>query len=326
MTGGALAAILALIVAGRLIGVTAPPPGDPIAVRVAFATAFVGGVLSLMSPCAGAVLPAFFAYSFRSVGRLVPMTYVFYLGLAVVFVPLGFASSLVAGLVADHADAIYLVAGALLVGLGLATLAGIDLGQVTRLAGRDPSTVGQARVASAGSETARVFALGTVFGFATSSCTAPIIGAMATLAVGAGLSSLHAMLLFLVFALGIVAPLFVLAFLFERRPGLARRLAHARPWTLRLGRWTHAFHPVHAVTGIVLVVLGVVFATTRGTLDLTLYYDRWGLSERYAEWTLGFSEFLNASPVAAAVVTFVVVAGVVAFVLRRRARRQRGGA
>ena len=51
--------------------------------------ALAGGVLSLVSPCSALLLPSFFAYAFDNVGKLLVRTTVFWLGLAVVIVPLG---------------------------------------------------------------------------------------------------------------------------------------------------------------------------------------------------------------------------------------------
>ena len=40
-------------------------------VEVSFLAAFLGGVLSLLSPCSALLLPAFFAYAFQGGGELV---------------------------------------------------------------------------------------------------------------------------------------------------------------------------------------------------------------------------------------------------------------
>ena len=56
-------------------------------VEVAYLAAFLGGVLSLLSPCSALLLPAFFAYAFQSRRRLLAKTVVFYVGLATTLVP-----------------------------------------------------------------------------------------------------------------------------------------------------------------------------------------------------------------------------------------------
>ena len=49
---------------------------------IGYLAAFLGGALALISPCSALLLPAFFAYSLASPGRLLARTGAFYLGLA----------------------------------------------------------------------------------------------------------------------------------------------------------------------------------------------------------------------------------------------------
>ena len=49
---------------------------------VGYVVAFLGGVLTLASPCSAFLLPSFFAYAFPSAGRLLSRTLAFYVGLA----------------------------------------------------------------------------------------------------------------------------------------------------------------------------------------------------------------------------------------------------
>ncbi|MGW5817282.1 cytochrome c biogenesis protein CcdA, partial [Streptomyces noursei] len=60
---------------------------------IGYLAAFLGGALALVSPCSALLLPAFFAYSLASPGRLLARTGVFYLGLATTLVPRGAAST-----------------------------------------------------------------------------------------------------------------------------------------------------------------------------------------------------------------------------------------
>lgn len=283
--------------------------------------AYLGGVLALLSPCSGAILPAFFAYSFETKGRLVRMTYVFYLGLALVFVPISGASSLVSNFVLDNAELIFAIGGGLLIAFGVVALVGFDLGRLTAMVGFEPSTVGQSRVQEAKTEEGKVYAMGAVFGFATSSCTAPILSGLVALSVTSGLSSLAAVGLFLVFALGIVTPLFVLAVLFDKSE-MVERMTNAKPVTLKLGSWTHDFHPVHLASGIALIVLGVIFIVFRGTLALTGFYSDWGLGDASNEWNLAIQRFFASTT--GQVIAVAALAAVVAVVLwiRQRGREQ----
>lgn len=304
-----MATLLAL--SGRLLG--REPAGTPFPVEMTFATAYLGGVLALLSPCSGAILPAFFGYSFRDSGRLVLMTYVFYLGLALVFVPLGFATSLVGGFFQQNRNLVFLAGGLLLLGMGVLTVLSFDFSRLVPARLR-PSTA--ERSPGPDVDVPRVFALGAVFGFATSSCTAPIIGAIQTLAVGSALDSASAILLFLVFALGIVTPLFILAWFFDRR-GVGSRL-RGRVVTLRLGRRAWSLHTHHLVTGIVLILLGILFIAFRGTLDLTESFARLGATELAEE--LNFAVLGVTSGVGGVVLSLVGIALLAGYARRRWAR------
>mgnify|MGYP001587698709 CR=1 FL=1 len=56
---------------------------------LSFLVAFLGGILSLLSPCVLPVLPAFFAYSFREERNITKVTLAFFLGMSLVFIIFG---------------------------------------------------------------------------------------------------------------------------------------------------------------------------------------------------------------------------------------------
>ena len=74
--------------------------------------AFVGGVLSLLSPCSALLLPAFFAYAFPSRGQLLLRTVVFYLGLITLLVPIGLGIGALGSLFLERRAELSLIAGA----------------------------------------------------------------------------------------------------------------------------------------------------------------------------------------------------------------------
>jgi len=167
---------------------------------IGYLAAFLGGVLTLLSPCSGLLLPAFFAYAFASRSRLLARTAVFYIGLAGVLIPLGMGSSAASTLVYGHQAALTTTAGVLLIGFGVLQLAGggFAIPGLARLRAR-------ARRRSVIS----VLALGAVSGLA-GFCAGPILGAVLTVAAASGQPVRGAALL-AVYAAGMTAPLFVLA-------------------------------------------------------------------------------------------------------------------
>lgn len=293
LTLATVALVFIVVFGSRLLNPgQVPGAGSTVPVWALMPVAYVAGVLALLSPCSGAILPAFFAYGLEDEGNLVRRTYVFYLGLALVFVPISGASSLVNDLVLDHQQLVFGLGGAVLIAFGLVAMFGVDLGRVVAKLGLEPSTVGQERISKAQTEDGKLYLLGAVFGFATSSCTAPILGSLVALSVSTGLSAIAGVLLFLVFGLGIVTPLFAFAFFFEDSD-VFRRVSGADPVELGVGSYRRSFHPVHLVTGTILVLLGIVFIAFRGTLALTEYYTRIGLTDTYEEINVALQSFFT---------------------------------
>ena len=230
-----------------------------------YVAAFLGGFLSLLSPCSALLLPAFFAYAFTSRVQLVGRTVLFLLGLCTLLVPLGLGASLVASLLIDYRDATILVAGLLLIGFGLLEVFGAGVSAV-----RAPRSL-QAAQGQRGA--AAVYATGLVYGMA-GFCAGPLLGGVLTLAA-AEPNPLTGAALLVTYALGTTAPLFVLALLWDRFD-LGRR-GWLRGRALRLGRLR--LHSTNLLAGALLVGLGVVFIAAQGSSALSGVYDDLGLSD-----------------------------------------------
>jgi cytochrome c biogenesis protein CcdA len=137
-------------------------------VEASFLASFLGGLLSLLSPCSALLLPAFFAYAFQSRGELVGRTAVFYLGLCATLVPLGMGISAVSSLVYGHRSTLITISGLVISAFGViqALGGGFAFGPIERLRG-----------GISGSSLLATFSLGAVYGFA-GFCSGPILGAV----------------------------------------------------------------------------------------------------------------------------------------------------
>lgn len=271
-------------------------------VEVSYLAAFLGGVLSLLSPCSALLLPAFFAYAFQSRRELVGRTFVFYLGLATTLVPLGMGISAVSALFYGHRGALISISGALIIFLGVLQIAGLGFGfgPLSRAAGRFRGT-------SAGS----TFVLGAVYGFA-GFCSGPILGAVLTVAASSGEAARGAALL-ATYAAGMAAPLFLLALLWDALDLGGRRWL--RGTEITIGRLR--FHTTNLISGIMFIALGVVFIAYRGTSSLEGLYGSG--TEDLALSAQQWIENLGRLPVA---ITLAVLAGLTtAYLLNRYLRR-----
>lgn len=248
---------------------------------IGYLAAFLGGLLALVSPCSALLLPAFFAYSVGSAGRLLARTGVFYAGLATTLVPLGAAGSFAGRLFYGNRDLLVAVGGWLIVGLGVAQILGMGFAsrRIAELSGRiRPTTV------------LSVYALGMVYGLA-GFCAGPILGSVLTVAAVGG-SPVYGGLLLAVYALGMAVPLFLLALLWERFDLGRRRWLRGREVTL--GRLR--LHTTSLLSGLFFVLLGTVFLVFDGTtalpgllsVDDSFAVEQWvsGIGRAVPDWAL----------------------------------------
>ncbi|QIM18800.1 cytochrome c biogenesis protein CcdA [Leucobacter coleopterorum] len=212
--------------------------------------AFLGGVLTLLSPCSVMLLPAFFAYAFTSPGVLLARTGVFFLGLATALVPLGLLAGSLGAWVNQHRFALVTVASVLVMLFGLVLLLGLRVPGLVKQRGAESASI------------ASVFALGTVYGLA-GVCAGPLLGAALTFAAFGG-NALFGGLVLLVFAAGMTLPLLLLALVWNRVPGVKRLL---RPRELRIGRWRNAW--TNVVGGALTVAVGAILLLTQGTSSVS---------------------------------------------------------
>lgn len=261
-------------------------------VEASYLASFLGGVLSLLSPCSALLLPAFFAYSFGGSGELIKKTGIFYLGLAATLVPLGMGISAVSTLFYGQRNTLITLSGLLLIFFGVLQVfgRGFTVGPLERLRGR-------IRGDSAGA----VFTLGAVYGFA-GFCSGPILGAVLTVAAASGEAWRGASLL-AVYALGMALPLFLMALLWERFDLGRRRWLRGREISLGGLR----FHTTGLVSGIMFVLLGVVFIVYEGTSALTGLYESNGATDiafAAEEWA---SELTRNVPFVAVAISVVLL-------------------
>ena len=276
-------------------------------VEVSFLASFLGGLLSLLSPCSALLLPAFFAYAFQSRFELVWRTGVFFLGLAATLVPLGMGLAAVSRLVYGYRGTLILVSGLVIIGLGILQIAGRGFSLA-------PARFGGVR----GDSLVSTFALGAVYGFA-GFCSGPILGAVLTVAASSG-SPLYGAGLLATYAAGMAAPLFGMALLWDRFDLGRRRWLRGREITLP---GDVAVHSTNLVSGVMFILLGTAFIVFQGTSALEGFYAANGATDvafAAERWVNGLAESAPlALMLALAAVVLVVV--VLLRVLRRLPRR-----
>jgi cytochrome c biogenesis protein CcdA len=227
--------------------------------EVGLLAAMAAGVLSLLSPCSALLLPSFFAYAFGSTTALLVRTAAFYLGLVLTLVPLGTGAAAASTLFYGHRSTLIAVAGWGIIAMGVLMLLG--RGFALPFAGRLQAVA--ARRSSPRAGLLATVLLGAVYGLA-GFCSGPVLGAILTMAATQGTPVGGAALL-AAYAFGMAAPLFVLAALWDRFDLGRRRALRGR--MLRLG--TLQVHSTSLVSGLLLVVIGVLFLRFDGTAGIT---------------------------------------------------------
>ena len=167
-------------------------------------SAFIAGIAALFAPCCITVLlPAYLGSIFRQKHKVMIMTFVFFLGLLAVFLPLGLGMAWLGQALSQYHDAIFITGGIFLALLGVSILLGIHFSLPFSI---HPTN----KIEGAGS----VFILGIFSAFATL-CCAPVLAGALALSVLPG-SILWGGIYSVAYVLGMVAPLFIVAYFIDK--------------------------------------------------------------------------------------------------------------
>lgn len=207
---------------------------------------FLAGMVALLAPCCVSVmLPAFFASTFRRRTQILGMTLVFAAGVGTIILPIAFGASGLSQLVSTHHTLVFGIGGLAMIIGGLAMLAGAKLMLPM------PSMH-----AGTGRGIGSVFALGAFSGVA-SACCAPVLAGVAAVS-GAVASFPAALAVGVAYVFGMVAPLTVLALVWDKRDWGHSNLLGKRTvnWSL-LGR--HFRAPLASVlSGGLMITMGII--------------------------------------------------------------------
>jgi cytochrome c-type biogenesis protein len=175
--------------------------------------AYLGGLLSLLSPCSALVIPTFIAAAAHKHHSLIVTTLKFSLGLAIVLLPLSFGFIVFSSLFNQFRGPLTFVIGSafLLYAIWLLLGKSLSLPDLTATLSKIfPHT-----------RSASTIVLGMVAGIGSTTCVGPILGAILTLSAASG-SNLQASLSMASYMAGIVTPLILLSLIGHHFPGKFR--------------------------------------------------------------------------------------------------------
>ena len=276
---------------------------------VSLLAALFAGMLALLSPCSALLLPSFFAYAFANRTALLMRTSVFYLGLLITLVPLGVGASAASSIFYGHRPLLISVAGWTIIAIGLFQILGRSF--ATPFGGKLHTFANGPVVSSMNWGSTLV--LGAVYGLA-GFCSGPILGAILTMAATQD-SPLQGGALLAVYALGMAAPLFILAVFWDRFQLGSRSFLRGRMFNL--GK-LHV-HSTALISGLLFVIIGTIFLRFDGTAGITGmlgFGDTAGLEVSAQEVATSIAD---AIPLWAVPASIALIAGLVAW---RRSRRR----
>ena len=230
---------------------------------VGYGGALLAGLLSFVSPCVLPIVPPYLAWlagvSFEELKdeapgakqrwRVVVAAIAFVLGFTTVFVALGATASVVGKTIAQYFDTLSVIAGIIIIVMGLHFLGVFRIAALYREA--------RVQVDRKPAGPLGAYVIGLAFAFGWTPCVGPVLAAILFVAGSEG-SAVRGGVLLAVYSLGIGIP-FILAALFA-----SRFLALA-------SRFKRHMHKVEMAMGGLLVITGILFITGQmSTISLWL--------------------------------------------------------
>ena len=223
---------------------------------VSLFAAFGAGFLSFISPCVLPLIPGYISYisgmsldDMRKADagdrrRLIVATLFFILGFSIIFMAMGASASAIGKLLAQHLRIVQKVAGVIIALLGLHLMGVFRFGWLNR----------DARVQTARKPVtpAGAIVVGMAFGFGWTPCIGPILSGILTIA-GSKSTIGEGVLLLAVYSAGLGVPFFLTSLAIDKFFAASAKVRRY-------------YRPIEIVSGLLLVLLGVLLFTGRFTL------------------------------------------------------------
>lgn len=212
-------------------------------VGTSLVAAFVAGVAALFAPCCITVLlPSYLGNIFREKYKIFFMTFIFFLGVATVFLPIGLGASFLAQAFSKYHNIIFSAGGIFLILLGILMLFGKKFATPTSV--RD----GMKRHVSS------IYLLG-IFSAIATTCCAPVLAGVLTLSMASG-TILWGMLYTMAYVIGMTLPLFVIA-AFLDKVNLTEKFTNAKKTVaMRVGNFSWRITVSELISGLIFLLMG----------------------------------------------------------------------
>lgn len=239
--------------------------------NLGFLVAFLVGVIAILTPCSIAILPSFFAYTFKEKKELVKMTLMFFLGFTPVFILMGIAAAYFGKTLAIFQDqnTLVMASGFVLLAFGVMALFGKGFSGFTSFRNRKPET-----------DSLGVFFLGLFFAVGFTACMGPALFGMLLIS-GVLKNYYYSAFLMFFYSLGVFVTFFIVAFFMDRF-NFSEKINRLNK---KIG-----FPITNLISGTLLIMLGFIFILYQGTDVLTHFgfgdisYRIYRMQEKLISW------------------------------------------
>lgn len=198
--------------------------------------AFFGGLIALFAPCCITVLlPVYLASVFKEKKKILMMTLLYFLGIAVILIPIALGLAALAKIFSVYHFWMYIIGGLFIILIGLMTVIGKEI----------PWPVPKPRILKGAADPLSIFLLGIFSGAATSCCAPVLLGVIALTAVSANV--LWAFFISLAYVFGMVFPLFLFGLIYDK-------LNVKIPKPLKLGN----INLMNLIGGMIFILMGLI--------------------------------------------------------------------
>jgi cytochrome c-type biogenesis protein len=284
--GLTLAGLVAALLLVAVLGAVSRQPALPAGVMGLAVPAFLAGTLSLLSPCALPILVGYFTLVLREQpARVVPSTLAFLVGLATTMTVLGASFTALGSLAVEFQPVLAVIGGVLVIAFGVMSFFGKGFTGYTGFQ-RPAATIGGS------------YLFGLIFALGWTTCVGPILGSILTMLLVSGsslpgaLSLVAGGVLSMIYVLGLGLPLLLLVVGLQAGGPRSRlvRLLRGRAWELRIGSHSLLLHSTSAISGLLLIVVGLLLATGQ----MTVLGAQLAGSD-LAQWAVGLEDWLAAA-------------------------------
>ncbi len=237
--------------------------------------AFVAGVAALFAPCCITVLlPSYLGNIFREKYKIFFMTFVFFLGMATVFLPIGLGASALAQAFSKYHNIIFSVGGIFLLLLGITMLLGKKFSTPTSV--RD----GMKKHVSS------IYVLG-IFSAIATTCCAPVLAGVLILSMASGTIAWGA-LFTLAYVIGMTLPLFIIAALLDKFNLTEKFTRIKKTVPMKIGGFSWQITISELISGLIFLLMG-------GYITYLAFVDKLFMRSEYQlEMNLWNAKFLGA--------------------------------